>query len=78
MQEFGARFKTPMSSGRQLWNKDYATPVDRSIIAQWELENERERIGLMNEKRQLQTLLDKVHYHQNVRAPDTLDHVPVV
>lgn len=78
IQEFGACFTTPESSGRQLWNKDYATPVDRGIIAKWEKENERERIGLMAEKNQLKALLDKVHYHDKVRAPDTLDHIPVV
>lgn len=73
--DFGVVFEAPMSGARHLWNRDYATPVDRSVIPLWEKENERERFALMTEKERLNKLLDRVDYYGNVRAPETIDQL---
>lgn len=73
-ETFGDVFEAPMSGARLLWNRDYATPVDRSIIEPWKRQNEIERIGLMNSRDKLNKLLERVDYYGNVTAPLTEDH----
>lgn len=63
-EEYGVVFKTPESSGRHLWNRNYAMPVDRAIVPKWERENKREQTRALRDRQKIDHLLDEAHYDE--------------